>query len=179
MTTYEQKITFGETGVRDVLIYCRQSLLTPCRVQCRWLRLTDIEPRVSAASVPCGKDVTAEVPTRIGWHDTWCWGSMNRGCNVPLDRRGASRTHYLVAHTFGVATRQTAAPPARGDTGEAKRLRLDGPPPHYPSEDIDVGDLPKRRPLKAGPRGPKPARGSSKTGRRSTRRAYRTDPSPG
>ena len=32
---------------------------------------------------------------------------------------------------------------------KARRLRLDGPPPHYPSEDVDAGDLAKRRPLKA------------------------------
>ena len=36
---------------------------------------------------------------------------------------------------------------------KAKRLRLDGPPPHNPSENVDVGNLPKRRPLKAGPYG--------------------------
>ena len=34
---------------------------------------------------------------------------------------------------------------------KAKRLRLDGPPPHNPSD--DAGNLPKRRPLKAGPFG--------------------------
>jgi hypothetical protein len=33
---------------------------------------------------------------------------------------------------------------------KAKRLRLDGLPPHNPSEDADVGTPPKRRPLKAG-----------------------------
>jgi hypothetical protein len=33
---------------------------------------------------------------------------------------------------------------------KAKRLRLDGLPPHNPSEDVDVGNPPKRRPLKAG-----------------------------
>ena len=32
---------------------------------------------------------------------------------------------------------------------KARRLRLDGPPPHCPSEDVDAGDLAKRRPLKA------------------------------
>ena len=36
---------------------------------------------------------------------------------------------------------------------KAKRLRLDGLPPHDPSEDVDAGNLPKRRPLKAGPFG--------------------------
>jgi len=33
---------------------------------------------------------------------------------------------------------------------KAKRLRLDGLPPHNPSEGVDVGNPPKRRPLKAG-----------------------------
>ena len=48
---------------------------------------------------------------------------------------------------------------------KAKRLRLDGPPPHYPSEDVDADDLAKRRPLKA-------ANGQGR------RRANRTRPSP-
>ena len=48
---------------------------------------------------------------------------------------------------------------------KAKRLRLDGPLPHYPSEDVDAGDLAKRRPLKA-------ANGQGR------RRANRTRPSP-
>jgi hypothetical protein len=33
---------------------------------------------------------------------------------------------------------------------KAKRLCLDGLPPHNPSEDVDGGNPPKRRPLKAG-----------------------------
>jgi hypothetical protein len=36
---------------------------------------------------------------------------------------------------------------------KAKRLRLDGLPPHNPCEDVDAGNLPKRRPIKAGPDG--------------------------
>ena len=48
---------------------------------------------------------------------------------------------------------------------KAKRLCLDGPPPHYPSEDVDADDLAKRRPLKA-------ANGQGR------RRANRTRPSP-
>ena len=34
---------------------------------------------------------------------------------------------------------------------KAKRLRLDGLQPHDPSEDDEADNLPKRRPLKAGP----------------------------
>ena len=36
---------------------------------------------------------------------------------------------------------------------KAKRLRLDGMRPHNLSEDVDADNLPKRRPLKAGPHG--------------------------
>ena len=37
------------------------------------------------------------------------------------------------------------------DRKRAKELAfiMAGPPPHYPSEDVDAGDLAKRRPLKA------------------------------
>jgi len=47
-------------------------------------------------------------------------GLHDRGRNVPLDRRGASRTHHLMAHTFGGANSQTVAPPALGDTQQGK-----------------------------------------------------------
>ena len=61
MTTYQQKITFGETresGVRDVLIYCRDHHCThhiEISADC-WpdhIRLSDIEP--GFACTACGK----------------------------------------------------------------------------------------------------------------------------
>jgi hypothetical protein len=74
MTTYPQKITFGEmrdSGVRDVLIYCRDH---PCSHHVsadRWpdyVRLSDIEPSFTCTA--CGKR-GAEVrplfePARMG-----------------------------------------------------------------------------------------------------------------
>ena len=67
---------------------------------------------------------------------------------------------------------------------KAKRLRLNGMRPHNPSEDDEVDNLPKRRPLKAGPFGrgrrKQPDEGRAKLdGRSNPARANKTDPSPG
>ena len=64
---------------------------------------------------------------------------------------------------------------------KAKRLRLDGLRPHNQSEDVDAGNIPKRRPLKAGPhgRGRRQPEGRAKLAGAATRRANQADPSPG
>jgi hypothetical protein len=62
MTTYPQKITFGElraSGVRDVLVYCRDHKCSHSTTTSadRWpdhVRLSDIEPEFVCTA--CGKE---------------------------------------------------------------------------------------------------------------------------
>ena len=64
---------------------------------------------------------------------------------------------------------------------KAKRLRLDGMRPHNPSEGDEADNLPKRRPLKAGPYGRgrrSQGEGRTKLDSAATRHANQTDPSP-
>ena len=145
-----QKTTFGEirsTGVRDVLIYCRDHRCSHhveinadgCSDD---VQLSDIEPKfvcqICGAARTSGRSLGQLAWARVSvgkcsmWKRCDCRSpdanrlarymalGMNRGCSVPLDRRGASRTHHLVAHPFGVANCQTVAPPARGDTQQGK-----------------------------------------------------------
>jgi hypothetical protein len=76
MTSYPQKITFGElraSGVREVLIYCRDyhcSHSTETSAD-RWpdhVRLSDIEPHfICAACAKRGAEVRAKFPqARMG-----------------------------------------------------------------------------------------------------------------
>ena len=75
MTTYEQKITFGETrssGVRDVLIYCRDHRCSHyVEVNADgWpddVRLSDIEPKFTCTK--CGKRarISGRTFRRRGW----------------------------------------------------------------------------------------------------------------
>ena len=97
MTTYPQKITFGEmreSGVRDVLIYCRDHrcghhIEINANSWADDVRLSDIEPkffcqvpparrgdqtelrtgqdgqRLASATLSCGKNLIAEVAARI------------------------------------------------------------------------------------------------------------------
>jgi hypothetical protein len=84
-------------------------------------------------------------------HDRWRWGPFTT--EAAMSRWTDEELRELITLWPTHSVRQVAdrlRRPCWAILSKAKRLRLDGLPPHNPSEGVDVGNPPKRRPLKAG-----------------------------
>ena len=117
MTATPQKITFGElraSGVRDVLIYCRDHRCTyQVEDRCGWLaddvRLSDIEDRpVCQVCGQPGADVRTNFPpARVGANLPSVQGTFTAG--VGAGGRGTNRSGCPRATTESVTKMTTAA----------------------------------------------------------------------